>query len=92
MKKLQKEKAIEWLETLEFGMPLVVQLSNEIRCVSLFAGKEERGFRFVDKYTVFVLSKNYIMNNEKLAFITELNEKEFEEMSELLVKLEKGEL
>lgn len=91
MKTLQKEKAIEWLDTLEVGIPLVVQLSNEIRCVSLFAGKEERGFRFVDNRTIFVLSKNYIMNNENIAFITELNETEFEEMSELLIKLEKGE-
>ena len=90
MEMLQKEKAIEWLETLEIGIPLVVKLSNNIRCVSLFAGKEERGYMFFDG-TIFILSQNYIMNNENVAFITELDEEEFDKMSELLISLKKGE-
>lgn len=89
METLQKEKAIEWLDTLEVGMPLVVKLSNNIRCVSLFAGKEERGYIFFDG-KAFVLSQNYIMNNENVAFITELDEEDFDKMSELLISLEKG--
>lgn len=90
MKTLQKEKAIEWLDTLEVGIPLVVQLSNKIRCVSLFAGKEEHGYIFFDG-KAFVLSQNYIMNNENIAFITELDEEDFDKTSELLISLEKGE-
>ena len=90
METLQKEKAIEWLETLEIGIPLVVKLSNNIRCVSLFAGKEERGYMFFDG-KIFILSQDYIMKNENVAFITELGEEEFDKMSELLISLEKGE-
>ena len=88
-KPLTKEKAIEWLDKADIGIPVVVILNNDLRCVSIYTGHNETGiYSFYDETGLYNLTSGYI--HEKVILDMLREDQELITLTNLLKEIRRG--
>lgn len=87
---LRKNNAINWLDNAVAGAYLTVCINNDIRCVSLYIGKDEDGrYSFIDSNGIFKYSKQFIQNNN-ISLDAIRGEKEMTALANLIDNVKRG--
>lgn len=88
-KPLAKEKAIEWLDKADIGIPVVIILNNNLRCVSVYTGNNGTGlYTFYDVTGLYTLTSGYI--REKVTLDMLRDDQELITLTNLLKEIRKG--
>lgn len=87
---LRKNNATKWLDNAVVGTYVTVCINNDIRCISLYIGKDEDNhYSFIDSDGIFKFSKQFIQNND-ISLDAIRGEKEMIMLANLINNVEKG--
>lgn len=86
-RRLTKEDMFNWLDKAECGVMLTVCIGDDIRCPSIYAGRNADGnFTFIDSDSTFAYTKQYILTHDNIS-IDAVEEDEFFECMKILTAI-----